>query len=318
MRTQLILNSTPDGSAPETPITHRPVLLKEILEVLQINPSDTVLDCTLGSGGHSREIARLLSDSGRLIAIDLDAESILRANSVLKKTKSEAEAVLLEGNFADVKRIFKNFGLNSADKILLDLGWNQDQFEFSRRGFSFAKDEPLNMSYGLNPDFTAKEIVNEWSQETLEDILRGFGNERFARNIAQNIVLRRSMQEVNTTFDLIDIIKESIPARFRRGKKHFATKTFQALRIATNKELQILPESLDNLHDLLSANGRIAVITFHSAEDRIVKTVFKNWVKEGRGILINKRVITASKEELQINKRARSAKLRAYEKKNTE
>ena len=316
MRTQLISNSTPDGKTPQT--KHKPVLLQEVLDNLQIKKSDVVFDGTVGSGGHASAMLSLLGDKGFFFGTDLDENSLLRTRDKLESLDAIVPWKLFEGNFADMERFAAELELKSVDKILLDLGWSQDQFDNSGRGFSFRKDEPLLMSYASHPDdesaLSAYEIVNSWQEDTLIDILQGFGEERFAKRIAAAIVAARSKKDIQSSKELADIVSAAVPGRFRYGRLHPATKTFQAIRIAVNQELSVLQDALSAVDRLLSSGGRVAVISFHSLEDRIVKRQFRQWAKEGKGRMINKKPITASKKELQENRRARSAKLRVYEK----
>ncbi len=316
MRTQLISNSTPDGPTPRN--KHTPVLLQEVLESLDIQDSDIVFDGTLGSGGHASSILRQLSSRGAFLGSDLDIESINRTRENLLRQKTDVEFYLFHGSFENISEYLSTVSLKSVDKILLDLGWSQDQFESSGRGFSFMKDEPLLMTLKDSPsdeDVTAYDVVNFWSKESLRDIIKGFGQERFAARIAEAIVQERKNILINSSKRLADIISRSIPKRFQTKRIHPATRTFQAIRIAVNMELDVLDRSLDALHDALSLGGRIAVITFHSLEDRIVKHKFANWEKGNFGKRLSKKPITASREELEVNRRARSAKLRVYEKK---
>ncbi len=316
MRTQLILKSTPDGlgSETETEILHKSVLLKEVSEGLNICPNDIVYDGTLGLGGHALRIIPDLSKEGCYIGVDLDADSISVANERVSSIESDTRAVFIEGNFKDVYVNLQLANCKYISKALLDLGWNQNQFELSGKGFSFQKNEPLNMSFGSDTNITAEDVVNEWSQETLVAIFEGFAEERFANPIAKNIVARRKSHRICTTFDLIEIIKESVPSFYRHRKTHFATKVFQALRIAVNSEFDSLKEGLKAIEENMISGGRIAVISFHSLEDRIVKNIFRDWTKKGLGVLVNKKPLEASEEELKENRRARSAKLRIYEK----
>ncbi len=313
MRTQLISNSTPDGSAPQA-LKHKPVLLQEVLDALELNGAKTVFDGTLGSAGHAEAIFRRLSRGSVYIACDLDPESIERAKARLYDFKSEAKLYFCNANFKDIDMCLAEAGLESIDRILLDLGWSQDQFENSKRGFSFRKDEPLKMSYNPESELDAETIVNEWSEETLADIIYGFGQERFARKIAKAIVDFRACQRITTSKELAEIIYSVYPKRFFNKKIDPATKTFQALRIAVNRELEVLEEALNNMHEFLSPGGRVVIISFHSLEDRIVKRKFLNWEKQGFGFRVNKKVIKPTEEELKNNPRARSAKLRVYEK----
>ncbi len=313
MRTQLISNGTPDGSAPQAP-KHKAVLLQEVLDLLDLQDKDKVFDGTLGSFGHGKAILKKLGKDAVYIGNDLDEDALRRAEKLLQKENFYAKVFFCQGNFKDIKDCLQKHDLQSVDKILLDLGWSQDQFEDSGRGFSFNKDEPLKMSYSKDSELGAHDIVNEWSQETLADIIYGFGEERFARKIAKAIVSAREKAPIESSKELANIVVSVYPKRLLHKKIHPATKTFQALRIAVNRELEVLDEALDNLHTVLSCGGRIAVISFHSLEDRIVKRKFLSWEKSGFGRRVNKKPVTASKEELEENIRARSAKLRVYEK----
>ncbi len=292
---------------------HKPVLLKEVIELLDIQSSDCVFDGTLGSGGHASEIIKLLGENACFIGSDLDPESIKRARSKIEKTQSKAEIFLFHGNFADIKKYLKEAGKKYINKASLDLGWSLDQFKNSGRGFSFNQDEPLDMRYNPESELSAKDLVNFLDEEQLAQIIKDFGEERFARKIAKNIVEYRKNKEISSSLELAEIVSASVP-RKAWGKLHPATKTFQALRIVVNQELESLSEALDNILDSLASRGRLAVITFHSIEDRLVKRKFVEWEKENLGKRINKKVITASKEELKDNPSARSAKLRVYEK----
>ena len=316
MRTQLISNGTPDGSASQAP-KHKTVLLQEVLDLLDIQSSDRVFDGTLGSAGHAIEILKILGKDAYYLASDLDPKAIERSLKRIEKINPKAKIQTCNKSFKDIKECLELAKLKSVDKILLDLGWSQDQFEDSGKGFSFMKDEKLDMRFGDSDDyiFNAYDIVNSWQVENIEEIIRGFGGERFAGRIARAIDKARSIAPIESSVELADIVRKAYPRFKTKSKIHPATKTFQALRIAVNRELETLQEALDNMHSVLSPGGRIAVISFHSLEDRIVKRKFKQWAKDGLGVLLNKKPVTASKKELKENKRARSAKLRVYEKK---
>ena len=287
---------------------HRTVLLNETIEGLNLKRDSVVLDCTFGGGGHSKEILLRYPDV-KIVAIDQD-------KSVWEKAKHKFKG--LENRITFVNKNFSEMeDLGSFDGIIFDLGLSSDQLENSGRGFSFLKDEPLLMTMKENPedtDLTARDIVNAWSEQSLADIIYGYGEEKQARRIAKAIVDFRQKEEIKTTFDLIKIIENAIPARFRRGRIHFATKTFQALRIAVNDELGVLKTGLEKGFELLNKEGRVAVISFHSLEDRIVKRFYKQKEKEGFARLVNKKIITANAEEIKNNPRSRSAKLRILEK----
>jgi len=295
---------------------HKTVLLQEAVEGLDIKESDTVVDGTLGGGGHSKLICQILGEKGVLIAIDQDEEAISRTEEDLRKA-CKGETYFIHDNFRNIDTILKSLEIEHIDKIVLDLGLSSDQLEQSGKGFSFQKDEPLTMAFpkkGGMYQTTAREIVNEWSVESITDILKGFGEERFARRIANGIESRRKEKKIERTGDLVDVIRANVPGWYRRGKLHPATKTFQALRIAVNDELGALSDVLTKGFYLLNNDGRIAIISFHSAEDRIVKRFFKAKADAGLAKLITKKPIKPNREEILQNPRARSAKLRILEK----
>ena len=290
---------------------HKTVLLNETIEGLNLPASPSlggqtdsvVLDCTFGGGGHSLEILKRFPKV-KIIALDQD-KSVWRNND--KRISFHNE------NFSNLDKVLKE---EKVDGIIFDLGLSSDQLENSGRGFSFMKNEPLLMTMRENPraeDLTALDIVNIWNEKSLADIIYGYGEERYSRRIAKGIVDARE-KKIETTFDLVKIISDSVPAGYRRGRLHFATKTFQALRIAVNDELGVLKDGLEKGFSVLKVGGRMAVISFHSLEDRIVKRFYKELEKEGKVKLINKKIILASEEELRNNPRSRSAKLRILEK----
>ncbi len=294
---------------------HIPVLLHEVIDGLQIKPDDVVLDGTINGGGHSVAISKLLGEKGMLIGMDRDEEALKRAEAALKD--SAARVILINDNFRNLDTALEKNGFEYADKILLDIGLSSDQLESSGRGFSFQKDEPLLMTFKAHPDksdVTAREIVNTWDGENLETIIYGFGEEKFAKKIAAAIVTGRKEKPIETTNELSEIIRRSVPRWYTQGKVNCATKTFQALRMATNSELDSLEEGLSNGVKKLKSGGRIAVISFHSLEDRIVKKFFKEKKEEGIFNITTKKPITPSREEVINNKRSRSAKLRIAQK----
>jgi 16S rRNA (cytosine1402-N4)-methyltransferase len=290
---------------------HKTVLLNETIEGLNLPASpagrkidSVVLDCTFGGGGHSMEVLRRFPKA-KIIALDQD-------KSVWKK--NDARISFYNENFSDLDKVLKG---EKVDGIIFDLGLSSDQLENSGRGFSFMKDEHLLMTMTENPlpeDLTAFDVVNTWEEKNLADIIYGYGEERYARRIARGIVDARQKAEIKNTFDLASIINEVVPASYRRGRLHPATKTFQALRIAVNDELGVLKKGLESGFSLLKVGGRMSVISFHSLEDRIVKKFYKMLEDEGKANLINKKIIKASDEELKNNPRSRSAKLRILEK----
>lgn len=302
----------------KTDAKHASVLLHEVVDGLALKPDDVVVDGTLGLGGHSLEIVKRLGANGTLIGIDRDERAIEKAKERLLGAKPKTHFV--SGNYCSLKTILADLGFASADKILLDLGMSSYQLEPEEgetgRGFSFKKDEPLLMTFEANPTpeaLSAKEILNTWEEEHIENVLSGYGEERFARRIARGIVGRRVHGSIERTGELVGIILENTPKWYHRGRIHPATKTFQALRIAVNDEIEGLRQGLSEGYELLTEQGRMAVITFHSIEDRIVKRTFKEFGKEG-GVVITKKPVRPSERESTENPRARSAKLRVIEK----
>jgi len=295
---------------------HISVLLNEVLDGLAINEGDVFVDMTINGGGHSEVIGKLLGKSGTLIGIDADPTSVTRATARLRYCPANVH--LVTENFRNVKKVLADLKIEKVDKILFDLGLSTHELESSGRGFSFQKDEPLLMTFPADPtkvSFTAKDIINTWDEENIVSILSGYGEERFAKRIAERIVDVRKMQEIQTTAELVDIIASAVPSWYRSGRKsHFATKTFQALRMTVNDEIRALQSALDDAWGVLKKDGRIAVISFHSMEDRMVKKFFREKSRDGIGFLITKKPISPSFEETKINRRSRSAKLRVIKK----
>ena len=292
---------------------HAPVLLHETIEHLSISPDDIVVDATLGGAGHAKALAEKLGKKGVLIGFDLDREAIARAERALGAVAPKI--LLVQSDFRHLGLELQKLGIQSITKVLFDLGWSAYQLD-SGKGFSFRQDEPLAMTYAeAKPGtLTAEIIVNEWAEESIRDVLWGWGEERYARRIAKGIVEARAEGRIRTSSQLADIISGSVPFAYRKGRIHPATRTFQALRIAVNDELGALTLGLKAAWELLRSQGRIAVISFHSIEDRIVKRQFAEWEKEGKGVRILKKPLVATPEELDKNPRARSAKLRVIEK----
>jgi len=286
------------GEAPERKREHKSVMAAEALSALAVKDGEVVVDATYGRGGHSAALRKAAKI--KLIALDADPA-----------------AGVIEANFGDLKKVLAKSlpAGRQVNKVLFDLGWNMTQLQ-SGRGFSFMRDEPLNMSYAASPrsGFTAAEALNFWSEETLADVLFGYGEERYARRIAKAIVVRRKVQPFATTNELVEVVRDAVPAAYRRGRINPATKTFQALRIAVNDELGCLKQGLSSAWEALTPGGRIAVITFHSIEDRIVKRYFASLAKEGAGKLLYKKPLAPSAAEIKSNPASRSAKLRAIEK----
>ncbi len=297
---------------------HVSVLLQESIRGLDIQRDDVVVDATLGGAGHSEAICALHGGHITLIGLDADEAAIERARARLTNAPS-ATVHLVQENFRNIDTVVHSLvtqgKLPSAqiDKALFDLGLSSQEIESSGRGFSFKKDEPLLMTFSAHPteeDLTARMIVNEWDEENIETIIKSYGEERYARRIARAIVARRARKPIETTFDLVNIILEATPSAYHRMKIHPATRTFQALRMTVNDEVRALTEGMQKAFELLRPGGRIAVISFHSIEDRIVKRFFTQLVSEGRATKITKKPITPTDEEIAVNPRARSAKLR--------
>lgn len=296
------------GNVRERKSVHVSVLLREAVEALDLRKGDVVIDGTAGMAGHSEAIAAVAPV--KLFAFDADPVAAAAAQKRLGK-----KATVLNENFADMIDVLGRQGVTEVNKVLLDLGWNMTQLS-SGRGFSFLYDEPLNMSYGPEPrsGYNAAEILNEWKEEVLADVLFGYGEERYARRIAKAIVDRRKVKPFVTTVELVEVVRDAVPAAYRRGRIHPATKTFQALRIAVNDELRTLDTALRSAWSLLACDGRIAVITFHSIEDRIVKRLFAEWAKSGEGGLVFKKPLGPTEAEVSQNPASRSAKLRVITK----
>lgn len=301
---------------------HIPVLLEQCLDGLDIKPDGIYFDGTCGGAGHSREIAKRLT-TGRLIGIDRDPDAVAVASERL----SGLPAQVVRGNYSEIKQIADDLGICGADGILLDLGVSSYQLDNAERGFSYHNDAPLDMRMSKEGT-SARDIVNEYSKEQLTKILYEYGEEKFAPRIAETIIKRRSEKPVETTTELADIVRDSIPAKFRRDKNP-CKKTFQAIRIAVNCEFDHLDRALDEGFELLKPGGRFCIIAFHSLEDRIVKQRFAGWCKgctcppdfpvcvcgnKPKGKLVCRKPLEASEEELEANPRSRSAKLRIIEK----
>lgn len=299
---------------------HKSVLFDEAIESLNIDKSKIILDGTAGGGGHSREIAKR---AGRLIAVDQDPDAI---KVLHERLDSFDNVTIVQNNFSNVKDILKEQGIEKIDGMLLDLGVSSFQLDAAQRGFSYHADAPLDMRMSKS-GLSAKDVVNTYSETELADILFRYGEEKFARRIAKNIVLHRQNKEIETTGELVDIIKESYPKAKMRDS-HPARKTFQAIRIEVNAELDALEKTLDSALDCLSSGGRLSIITFHSLEDRMVKEKFNSWVnpctcpKEFPVCVCGKKPLgkmpfkfkAPSEAELEKNPRARSSKLRCFEK----
>ena len=305
---------------------HRSVLLEETIEGLRIRPEGTYVDGTLGGGGHSYHILERLNDQGRLIGIDQDGAAVAAAGKRLEGFKN---VTIVRDNYCNIQRVLGELGIKKVDGILLDLGVSSYQLDTPERGFSYMSDAPLDMRMDDRGAMTAADIVNSYSRSDLARIIRVYGEEKFADSIAKHITAAREGGPIKTTGELVEIIKASIPMKIQKTMGHPAKQTFQAIRIELNNELKVLTDTLDTMIDLLSPGGRLAVITFHSLEDRIVKNTFKNAQdpcicppnipvcacgKKPKGRIVTKKPIVPAEEELAVNPRAKSSKLRIFEK----
>ncbi len=292
---------------------HITVLLNEGVAALALRSDSVIIDATHGAGGHGKLICQSLGTNGIYVGIDADETAL--AESPLKKHTDGPSIHLVQNNFAQIEEVARSLHITQVDGILADLGWRTDQFTDGGKGFSFSADEPLAMTYGnpKNYTFTAHDIVNEWDEENIADILYGYGEERQSRKIARAIVAARKTAPILTARELASVIESVMPPFYKKAKINPATKTFQALRIAVNDELGVLESFITQASTLLAPQGRLAIITFHSLEDRIVKLRFRELVATGEFSLVVKKPITPTDEELLANPRCRSAKLRIIE-----
>ena len=304
---------------------HKSIMLEE--ESLAIKPNGIYVDGTLGGAGHSSEIVKRLGEDGRLIGIDQDGEAIEAATKRLKPYKDKV--TIVRSNYAQMKEVLRDLGIPKVDGILLDLGVSSYQLDNAERGFTYKEeDAPLDMRMDRQSGITAQDVVNDYSEMELFRVIRDYGEEQFAKNIAKHICIERNKSRITTTGRLTEIIKAAIPMKFRVNGGHPAKKTFQAIRIEVNRELYVLEESIDTMIDLLNDKGRLCIITFHSLEDRIVKNKFRDNVNtctcppdfpvcvcgnKPKGIIITRKPIIPTDEEIEINKRAKSSKLRVFE-----
>ncbi len=287
---------------------HIPVLLNEVLEYLEPKPECNYVDCTLNGGGHTKEILKRNDKNGLVMGIEVDKDIFNKINQ-----EEINRLVAVNDSYSNLKEIVTKEKFKNINGILFDIGMSSYHIDQSEKGFSFLKDEPLFMSYNVDKgnQRTAYEIVNQYNEKDLVDILFKYGEERYSRKIAKSIIEKRKKRSINTTFELVDIIASAVPMNYKRGKIHFATRTFQALRIEVNRELDNFFDALPQALEVLDSGGRIVVITFHSLEDRIVKNYFRDWSKKGLVTLLTKKPITAQDQEIKENPRSRSAKLRA-------
>lgn len=306
---------------------HKSVLLDETIEMLNIKPEGIYVDGTLGGGGHSYEICKRLGTGGRLIGIDQDEAAIHAGSERLKEFKDKV--TVIRSNYSDMKRVLLEHGIERVDGILLDLGVSSYQLDTPERGFSYKENAPLDMRMDTRNEKTAKDIVNGYSEFDLYRIIRDYGEDKFAKNIAKHIIRVRNEKPIETTDELTEAIKAAIPMKIRMNTGHPAKKTFQAIRIELNRELEVLNKSLDDMIGMLNDNGRLCIITFHSLEDRIVKSSFRNnedpctcppnfpvcvCGNKSKGKVITRKPILPTDQEITCNKRSKSSKLRVFEK----
>ena len=300
---------------------HTPVLLKEIVEYLDPKPGDKIIDATLGGGGHAMALAERVAPDGKVLGIELDGKLLKEVELKIQNSKFKDNFILVNDNYTSIKNIVHEYNFR-PNRILFDLGLSSWHLERSGRGFSFRRDEPLDMRYnaeegsGKNESeiMNAAEIVNTYNKQELEKIIKEYGEEQFAERIADNIVLTRKKKPILTVRELVEVIRESVPAWYKKRKIHFATKTFQALRIEVNSELKNVEKGVSLAIESLESGGRLAVISFQGLEDKIVRELFKKKAKEGVVKFIVKGTIKPSWEEVKSNPRARSAKMKIVEK----
>ena len=305
---------------------HKSVLLNETIDGLNIKPDGIYVDGTLGGGGHAYEVCRRLGEKGSIVGIDQDAAAIEAASARLKDFGEKV--TIVRSNYCDMKSKLHELGIDRVDGIVLDLGVSSYQLDTAERGFSYREDAPLDMRMDTRQKMTARDIVNDYTEADLYRVIRDYGEDKFAKNIAKHIVQARAVKPVETTAELSEIIRASIPMKFQKKSGHPAKRTFQAIRIELNRELDVLRDSLDDMIDLLNPGGRLCIITFHSLEDRIVKSAFRKnenpctcppdfpvcvCGKKSKGSIITKKPILPSEEELEYNSRSKSAKLRIFE-----
>ena len=305
---------------------HKSVLLNETIDGLNIKSDGIYVDGTLGGGGHAYEICKRLSDKGSIVGIDQDAAAIEAAGARLKDFGEKV--TIVRSNYCDMKSRLRELGIDKVDGIVLDLGVSSYQLDTAERGFSYREDAPLDMRMDTRQKMTAIDIVNDYSEMDLYRVIRDYGEDKFAKNIAKHIVLERGKRPIETTGQLTEIIRASIPMKYQKKSGHPAKRTFQAIRIELNRELDVLRDSLDDMIDILKPEGRLCIITFHSLEDRIVKSAFRKNENPctcppdfpvcvcgnvSKGRIITRKPVLPSAEEMEFNSRSKSAKLRIFE-----
>ena len=308
--------------------SHKSVLLDETIDSLNIKPDGIYVDGTLGGAGHAYEVVKKLSDRGRFIGIDQDEDALAAATEKLSIFKDKIKIDIIKSNYKDINNVLNALGVEKVDGILLDIGVSSYQIDTVERGFTYKEDAPLDMRMDKSASLSAKDIVNDYSEIELFRIIRDYGEEKFAKNIAKHIVSRRNEKPLETTGELIEAIKAAIPAKIRANTGHPAKKTFQAIRIEVNKELEVLENSIDNMIEILNDGGRLSIITFHSLEDRIVKNKFRDnenpcvcppnfpvcvCGKKSKGTVVTRKPIVPGDKEINDNKRSKSSKLRVFE-----
>lgn len=305
---------------------HKSVLLKETIDGLNVKPDGIYVDGTLGGGGHSYEVCARLGEKGSIIGIDQDEDAIAAADVRLKDFREKV--TIVRSNYCNMKSVLHGLGIDKADGIMLDLGVSSYQLDTAERGFSYREDAPLDMRMDRRQMTTARDIVNGYNEMDLYCVIRDYGEDKFAKNIARHIVRERSRRPIETTGELTEIIRGAIPMKYQRKGGHPAKRTFQAIRIELNKELEVLKKSLDDMIEILNSGGRLCIITFHSLEDRIVKNAFRKnenpctcpsdfpvcvCGKVSKGRVITRKPVLPGKAEISANSRAKSAKLRIFE-----
>lgn len=307
---------------------HKSVLLEETINSLNIKPDGIYVDGTLGGAGHAAKVIERLSGNGRFVGIDQDEDALCAAKDKLSRYNDKVRIDIVKSNYKDMVNVLKSLNIEKVDGILLDIGVSSYQIDTVERGFTYKEDGPLDMRMDKSSSFSAKNVVNEYSEMELFRIIRDYGEDKFAKNIAKHIVQKRAEKPFETTGELIEAIKAAIPAKIRANGGHPAKKTFQAIRIEVNKELEVLENSIDEMIDALADGGRLSIITFHSLEDRIVKNKFREnenpcicppnfpvcvCGRKSKGIVITRKPIVPSDEEISENKRSKSSKLRVFE-----
>ncbi len=298
-------------------MVHIPVLQEEVIKFLDPRPGDNFVDGTCGGAGHTRELLKNISPGGKVLCLDLDGGVIESFEKKFSEERQAGRLIFVNDNFANLEKIVQENNFSPISGILLDLGMSSDQLEESDRGFSFLKDEPLLMAYSKSQianGLTAREIVNQWPESDIEKILEDYGEERFSRKIAAEIIRSRKIKPIMTTKELVEVIARAIPKKYQYGRTNFATRTFQALRIAVNDELANLEKFLPQGINVLTRGGRLVIISFHSLEDRIVKRFFRLEAQNKEVEILTRKPVTATVQELAANPRSRSAKLRAIKK----